>query len=330
MRRRAIDAKAAQAIRTVRHFTRCARRRSFGNLVVTPPLHSAGDALPIDLHEWSLYRGELRVRLTAHAQVKHVLFTLGDRAIRFRVVPETEQSFVVPLGDAEFGLAITLADGRTLRVDHPAHAALRGDPTSALFERLLTEMRNLPAARALELGSRARSGTTYRQFLPEQVDYVGLDIVAGPNVDIVGDAHDLPASLESGTFGLVFSIAVFEHLAMPWKAALSINRVLCDGGLFFAGTHQTFPVHEAPWDFWRFSDRAWHSLFNRATGFEILETAMGQPADIVPHATLDSVVGIDSQPAFLTSSVLARKIGAPRVAWDVDLSELGDEGAYPN
>ena len=149
-------------------------------------------------------------------------------------------------------------------------------------------------------------------------------------MDVVGDAHALPEELADEGFQLVFSIAVFEHLAMPWKAVLSINRVLVDGGLVFVGTHQAFPVHDAPWDFWRFSDRAWHSLFNRATGFEIVATAMGQPADIVPHATLPSVVGIDSQPAFLTSSVLARKIGEPRVAWDVTVGELDDAGHYPN
>jgi hypothetical protein len=169
----------------------------------------------------------------------------------------------------------------------------------------------------------------YRGIVPDGFDYVGLDIKQGPNVDVVGDAHELTAAVGEQRFDVVFAIAVFEHLAMPWKAVVSINRVMNPGGLVYVGTHQTFPVHEAPWDFWRFSDAAWRSLFNAATGFEILDVAMGEPASIVPLAAKASVWGTETQPAFLTSSVLARKIGEPRVDWDVSLAELGTEVAYP-
>jgi hypothetical protein len=318
-----------QLVRTVRHVVRSVRSRPLGNLVVTPRADSDA-TVDVAVAEWSVYRGELRARLTVTDPARHVLLTMGDRAVRFRANPGTEQTLVAGLGDGEYGLAITLRDGRTAAIAQPAELVLRDDPSTALFERFVGEVQSLATGRVLEIGSRARSGTTYRQILPPQLGYTGLDIVEGPNVDIVGDAHDLAAVLPEASFSLVFSIAVFEHLAMPWKAALSINRVLAPGGLVFIGTHQTFPVHEAPWDFWRFSDRAWHSLFNRATGFEIVATAMGQPADIVPHASTGAVVGIGSQPAFLTSSVLARKVGEPRVCWDVSIDELDDAGFYPN
>jgi SAM-dependent methyltransferase len=190
-------------------------------------------------------------------------------------------------------------------------------------------MARMPPGRVLEIGSRARSGTVYRGIVPSHLAYTGLDILEGPNVDVVGDAHELERSVGFGQFNVVYSIAVFEHLAMPWKAALSINRVLAHGGILYAGTHQTFPVHERPWDFWRFSDRAWHSLFNSATGFEVLGTAMGEPADIVPRASKAAVWGIDNQPAFLTCGVLARKVGQPRVGWPVSIADLDDAGFDP-
>jgi hypothetical protein len=329
-----------QTLRSTRHWARAVQRArrawkgSVGNFVVTPPdMPAREDEVDLDISEWSVYRGVLRARLSVRAKQaspKHVLFVLGTRSLRFRVRPGVEQEFSVPVPVPDVGLAIALRDGRVVGEPQPGVQVLRGDASVGLFERLIRDAKDLPRGRALELGSRARSGTTYRQFLPPHLEYVGLDIVAGPNVDLVGDAHDLPSSLADESFNLVFSIAVFEHLAMPWKAALSVNRVLATGGLLFVSTHQTFPVHEAPWDFWRFSDRAWHSLFNKATGFEVLATAMGQPADIVPHATLSSVAGIDNQPAFLASSVLARKTGAPTAQWDVDLSDLDDEGLYPN
>ena len=308
-------------------------RASVGRFVVTPrDIEPRADQFDLQIAEWSIYRGVLRARLTVRPRTttpRHVYFVQGVRSVRFRLRPDVENAFEVR-ADPDVGLAFGLSGGRVVSEPQPAAVALVGDETSALFETFIRAAAELPPGRALELGSRARSGTTYREFLPAHVDYVGLDIREGPNVDVIGDAHELQASFDAGSFNLVFCIAVFEHLAMPWKAALSINRVLADGGLFFAGTHQTFPVHEAPWDFWRYSDRTWHSLFDRATGFEIVATAMGQPADIVPHSTLASVAGIDNQPAFLTSSVLARKIGEPTVQWEVSLSDLNDEGAYPH
>ncbi len=334
----------ANLARSGRYWLRSAKRvredwrQSVGRFVSSPPaLAVLGDEAAVAISEWSVYRGVLRAQLSVtpkSASPTHAYFLFGERAIRFQLAPIATQRFAVRfpanLETSQVGLAIGFSDGRILEQTAPAERALAGDPSSALFEEFLREVRALPPGAALELGARARSGTTYREFIPAHLSYTGLDIVEGPNVDIVGDVHDLPPELADGSFGLVFSIAVFEHLAMPWKAALSINRVLSTGGLVFVGTHQTFPVHEAPWDFWRYSDRAWHSLFNRATGFEIIRTALGQPADIVPHATLASVTGIDNQPAYLTSSVLARKIGPPSVSWDVRLSDLDDQGVYPH
>ncbi len=39
----------------------------------------------------------------------------------------------------------------------------------------------------LEIGSRARSGNAYRQWFPEKLDYLGIDVHPGPNGDVVGD-----------------------------------------------------------------------------------------------------------------------------------------------
>jgi len=44
----------------------------------------------------------------------------------------------------------------------------------------------------------------------------------------------------------------------------------------------TWPPHEEPWDFWRFNRTTWATLFNAATGFEIVEAVVGEPARIHP------------------------------------------------
>lgn len=158
--------------------------------------------------------------------------------------------------------------------------------------------------------------------------YVGLDVLSGENVDVVGDAHDMAGLFDPESFDSVFSMSTFEHLAMPWKAALEINRVLAQGGTVMVATHQTWPLHEQPWDFWRFSDNTWAALFNEYTGFRIERVAMGEPASIVPHQMQPHTIMHPVHPAMMASAVICRKTGPPKVGWEVPLSEIIDS-AYP-
>ena len=123
------------------------------------------------------------------------------------------------------------------------------DPYHAVFADFIASANELPDLRVLELGAR---GAAVDPRLRAVGGYVGFDIRPGPNVDVVGDVHRLSKHV-SGPFDAVYAISTFEHLAMPWKAVLEINAVLADGGLLFVATHQTWPPHELPWDFWRYS-----------------------------------------------------------------------------
>src|SRR5262249_45169757 len=146
---------------------------------------------------------------------------------------------------------------------------------------------------------------------------IGTDIVAGPNVDVVCDAHDLASVIEPCSADAVFSIATFEHLAMPWRAAIEINKVLRPGGLCFVVSHQTLPLHDQPWDFFRFSSDAWHSIFNPYTGFEVLEVAMGEAATVAGLAATPITWDMDRATAYLASSVVCRKTCETKLQWDV-------------
>lgn len=85
--------------------------------------------------------------------------------------------------------------------------------------------------RFLEIGFRARSGIIRRQHIPETWHYIGADVLPGPNVDIVVDAHKLSSSIPRRSINGVMSLSVFEHLAMPWKAAIELNRVMVKGAI---------------------------------------------------------------------------------------------------
>jgi len=180
----------------------------------------------------------------------------------------------------------------------------------------------------LEIGSRDRSGQVRRDQVGAGRGYVGFDILAGPNVDVVGDAHELSRHFPPNRFGAVFAIATFEHLLMPWKAVLEINRVLAPGGIVWVATHQTYPLHEIPWDFYRYSNDAWRGLFNPWTGFAILEVGMGEPAAIVATRSHSITRDMDAGQAYLGATVIAQKIGDTALAWDVRVPDLL-ESTYP-
>jgi SAM-dependent methyltransferase len=158
---------------------------------------------------------------------------------------------------------------------------------------------------------------------PGSAKQIGLDVNAGPNVDVVGDAHELSKVLTE-KFDVVYSISVFEHLVMPWKAVLEINKILNDGGLLYISTHPCWPAHALPWDFYRFQKDSFRGLLNAATGFEILYLEEGLPAHIFPQVRDASTVGLEREPANLGVVVIARKIGPPRagLSWDVSVEEF--------
>lgn len=185
--------------------------------------------------------------------------------------------------------------------------------------------------RILELGSRTVTKDALRYMLDLHFphEYVGLDIHEGSNVNVVGDAHELSSLFPKEHFDIIMSKAVFEHLAMPWKVILEINKVLKPGGLLFINTLHTFPLHEKPWDFWRFSEEAWTVLLNRWTGFEIIHKNMEFPCKVMPASEVPEW-GINHE-AYLLSNVLARKTGeylAERLKWDIRIADIL-ESTYP-
>jgi Methyltransferase domain len=241
-----------------------------------------------------------------------------------------DEWLMVP-GDAlekDFKLRFTFADQTTVERDSGVAESHIGDPYFACWEHFVALLHTLKSGVVLEIGSRARSGITYRECVPKNLGYVGMDILAGPNVDVVGDAHALEELFGKNRFVAAFSRSVFEHLAMPWKVAIELNRVLVPGGIVFTATHQTWPLHEEPWDFWRFSQHTWTTLFNSSTGFEVLEAACGEPARIHAVRPNSSTRTLQNLPAFLGSASIVRKTSETTLSWPVPLEAAARDG-YP-
>ena len=206
------------------------------------------------------------------------------------------------------------------------------DAYHVLFREFLAQARALPSPAVLEIGSRNVTGVTRRNLFPNAGEYVGFDVLAGPGVDVVGDAHRLATALPAEHFDVVFAISVFEHLLFPWKVVMEINKVTKPGGLVFVSTHPAWPAHELPWDFWRYQPAGLRALFHHATGFELLALADGLPAKI--YSLVDDPPTRPMHTQFVNQGVaaLARKTGPVRndlLRWEIDPSEVIDT-MYPS
>lgn len=198
---------------------------------------------------------------------------------------------------------------------------------------LFTDLVNKNKWRVLEMGARKSPlGFGKKEYMQGARDYVGFDFYAGANVDVVGDAHRLSSYFGKEEFDAIFSNAVMEHMAMPWKVVIEINKILKPGGFTFHSAPSAWPLHEIPWDFWRFSTSSFKVLFSRPFGFAIEK--MGYYAPMRMYFD-DLQPGYEQFPfsvGFGNLSVLAKKIGGvdSKIRWEIELKDIlsGDE-VYP-
>lgn len=148
---------------------------------------------------------------------------------------------------------------------HPAHAVVRV-AGEAIRERAARHF----SGRLLEIGC----GTKAKAALVGEyvTEHVGLDHEDSPHdttkVDLFGSADRIPAP--DASFDCVLSTAVLEHLEEPGTALLETFRVLRPGGVALYTAPLFWPVHEAPRDFFRYTEHGLRHLF-RTAGFHVGE-----------------------------------------------------------
>jgi SAM-dependent methyltransferase len=129
-----------------------------------------------------------------------------------------------------------------------------------------------------DLGSYDVNGS-YRSLFSESAwFYQGLDVSAGPNVDIVlNDPYSWQA-LSSNSIDVVISGQAFEHVEFFWLTALELSRVLKPGGLCCLIAPSGGPEHRYPVDCWRFYSDGMRALMHYA-GLEVLDAYTNHQAD---------------------------------------------------
>jgi hypothetical protein len=100
--------------------------------------------------------------------------------------------------------------------------------------------------------------------------------------------------------------------------------VLKTGGVAYIQSHACFPLHDEPWDFWRFSQDSWAGIFNDHTGFEIIEKGRTMRCKIAHEWSAISHLepSFDGGISHALTACLVRKTGPAKVRWEAEASDV--------
>ncbi|MBN1530589.1 MAG: methyltransferase domain-containing protein [Thermoleophilaceae bacterium] len=190
--------------------------------------------------------------------------------------------------------------------------ALVGEPrsnaeaSSDMEARFVARCAELPSPSVLELGTKQSQpgrSTMHRDWVPHASEFLGTDIEAGADVDIVADLHRLSDVVGAERFDVILTCSTFEHVKYPWIVAHELMKTLRVGGLLYLQTVHTYPLHGYPNDYYRFSREALASLFPPGMGFEVVATNYDFAARIYARRVPD----LQIHPAFLNSTLWGEK-----------------------
>lgn len=109
-------------------------------------------------------------------------------------------------------------------------------------------------------------------FTPYTTRHIGVDLAPSGHktstVDVIGSAYD--TNLQELSCDVVLCTEVLEHLEEPLTAVKEMNRILKPKGIVILTAPFFWHIHEAPKDFYRYSEYGLRYLFEQG-GFEILE-----------------------------------------------------------
>lgn len=137
--------------------------------------------------------------------------------------------------------------------------------------------------RVLDIGSYNVNGSYRTLFDNIDIEYVGLDIEEGPNVDVVADKLYSWDILQDESFDYIISGQAFEHIEYPWLTMKEIYKKLKKEGIVCIIAPNGLLEHRYPVDCYRYYADGMRALAKWG-GLKILEVNVGG----VPHKQVSS------------------------------------------
>lgn len=111
----------------------------------------------------------------------------------------------------------------------------------------------------------------YKKILTRVEKYIGIEVPdsysKNEEIDIYANALELP--FKDNVFDCILSTQVLEHIPKPDVFLKEAYRVLKSGGILLLTTSLTWPLHEEPYDYFRYTKYGLKKLAGR-NGFEII------------------------------------------------------------
>ncbi|TMD59057.1 MAG: class I SAM-dependent methyltransferase [Chloroflexi bacterium] len=172
--------------------------------------------------------------------------------------------------------------------------------------------------RVVDVGSYDVNGSYRNLFAKPGWQYSGIDLEAGPNVDVVlRSPYKLP--LPNAYADVVISGQTFEHIEFFWLTWREMVRVLRPGGLMFLISPSRGPEHLYPVDCWRFLPGGYRALAKYSQNVDVVEVH----TDWEPDPDADSGQWGD------TVGVFRRRVGRPRLLERVRRRLLSTRRGFP-
>lgn len=195
--------------------------------------------------------------------------------------------------------------------------------------RALQQLRqHVSSGRILDVGCGLKPYETL--FRQPGFDYVGVDYPItlthsyqhATRADVFGDCLRLPFAAAS--FGTVLSTQVVEHVPDPAACVAEMARVLRPGGTLLISGPMCWPLHEEPYDFYRYTIHGLRHLLTRVHLEVLAELPRGAALSTLGQMFLDVHVAGGGRPS------IVRRTCTNLVALVVNsVCEVGDR-LWPN
>lgn len=102
------------------------------------------------------------------------------------------------------------------------------------------------------------------------LNFKEIDIDEKRKPDFVCSVENMPI-FKNNSIDIFFCIEVMEHVKNPFNAIKEISRVLKPNGIIIGSTPFIFPIHDEPYDFYRYTKYGLRNLFENFDQIKLVE-----------------------------------------------------------